>query len=224
MEKRKSVVLKGCAGGVNMILNPDVSLSEILEEMRDIIKSCGGFFKGECKVFVSGRELSRADKLRVSSVMSTIFPEAELEFKSENPIPAPEIISKNHTDKGAKFLEELSKAAQISKSYLKTSHSIRPNRPDARVYSGNLKSGDVLNCTGDILVVGSVEKGATVSADGDVYIMGKISGNVQTSNGTIKAVYFDGGTVKIGDVSKDGITGGAKEVYTDENGINSRDF
>ena len=224
MEKRRSVVLKGSADGVNMILNPDVPLNEILDGMRDIIKSSSGFFKGECTVFVSGRELTKADKLRLSSVMNTIFPEANLEFKSENNLPAPEIVSKNHTDKGARFLEELSKAAQLSKSYLKSSHSIRPNMPDVRVYKGNLGVGDVLNCTGDILVVGNIEKGATVNADGDVYIMGKLSGNVQTSNGTIKAVYFDGGTVKIGDVSKDGITGGAKEVYTDENGINSRDF
>lgn len=224
MEKRRSVVLKGCAGGVNMVLNPEVPLSEILEEMRDIIKSSSGFFKGECKVYVSGRELSRADKLRVTSVMNTIFPGAELEFKSENPLPAPEIVSKNHTDKGAKFLEELSKAAEISKGYLKSSSAIRPNRPDARVYAGNLKNGEMLNCTADVLIVGNVEKGAVVNADGNIYVMGRLSGSAQTVSGSVRAVYFDGGSVKIGDVSKKEINDSIKEAYLSETYIKLREF
>ncbi len=224
MEKNKSVVLKGCAGGVNMILSPHAPLYEIIDEMREIIKSSSGFFKGECTVFVSGRELTKADKLRVSSVMSTIFPEATLEFKQEQVLPAPEIISKNHTERGARFLEELTKAAQMSKSYLKTSHSIRPNKPDARVYAGNLKSGDILNCTADVLIVGNVEKGACVNADGNIYVMGRLSGTAQTTAGIVRAVCLDGGTVKISDVSEYEITGDVKEVYLSESDIKLRDF
>ncbi len=224
MEKRRSVVLKGCAGGVNMILNPDVPLGEILDGMRDIIKSSSGFFKGECTVFVSGRELSRADKLRLTSVMSTIFPEAQLEFKSENILPAPEIVSKNHTDKGARFLEELSKAAEISKSYLKTSRSIRPNKPDARVYSGNLKNGEILNCTSDVLIVGNVEKGASVNTDGNIYVMGRLSGTAQTASGIVRAIYFDSANLKLGDVLAAEITCNLKEVYLEENSVKLRDF
>lgn len=224
MEKNKSVVLKGCAEGVNMILSPDAPLQQIIEEMRDIIKSSGGFFKGECTVIVSGRELSKADRLRVSSVMNTIFPEARVEYKQEQVLPAPEIISKNHTERGARFLEELSKAAQMSKSYFKASSSIRPNKPDARVYEGTLTSGDVLECIGNILVVGNVEKGAKVHAGGSVYVMGNVMGNIECEKGTVRAINFDCGTVKIGGISKDNISGSAIEVYLDDNVINIRHF
>ena len=224
MEKRKSVVLKGCADGVNMILDPDVPLGEILEDMRDIIKSSGSFFKGECTVFVTGRELSKADRLRLSSVMNTIFPEAVLEFKQEQPIPAPEIISKNHTDKGAKFLQELSMAAKMSKEYFKITSAIRPNCPDARVYAGNLKNGDILNCTSDVLIVGNVEQGASVNAEGNIYVMGTLSGSAQTISGTVRAVCFDAATLKLGEVSAEEITCNLKEIYLEENSIKLRDF
>ena len=222
MEKNKSVVLKGCAEGVNMILSPDAPLHQIIEEMRDIIKSSGSFFKGECTVIVSGRELLKADKLRISSVMNTIFPEAKLEFKEKQELPAPEIISKNHTERGARFLEELSKAAQMSKSYFKSSSSIRPNRPDARVYEGILKMGEVLECVGDVLVIGNVEKGAIVRATGSVYIMGTLSGTVKCEKGSVRAIYFESGTVEIGGISKTDITGDAQEAYIDGDIINIR--
>ena len=76
------VKLKGTVNGVNMIVSENCSIMDVLEALRLKIKAYSGFFKGPCNVFVSGREFSNADRLRITSVMKTVFPEAVLIFDS----------------------------------------------------------------------------------------------------------------------------------------------
>ena len=211
MVKKEYVVLKGCAGGVNMILDSEADINEIMAAIREKIKGAGGFFKGECDVRVSGRTLSKSDELRISSVMNTVFPEANIVFcKIEEKKPEPEITAKNHTHMGAWFMEELGKAAQQSRAMLKTEKQagVRPQKIDVRLYNGNLNDGDVLKTAGDILVVGNVSAGAIVSAEGSVYIMGNLSGKAEagTSGDESCRIYASGfspQSVKIADISID---------------------
>ncbi len=179
MSAKDCVTLKGTAGGVNMLLDADSSINEILDCLREKIKSAKGFFKGECDVFVFGRDMSKADKLRITSVMNTVFPEANIVFRQEVMAEPPEIISKNHTDKGEKFMQELIKTAEASKGALKSRKGVlKPHKYDVKLFTGSIASGEHITIAGDLLVVGNVDKGAQVEATGSVYIMGRLSGKV----------------------------------------------
>ena len=179
MSKNECVTLKGTVNGVNMILSAGAEMNEILDSMREKIKSANGFFKGECDVFVSGRDLSKADKLRISSVMNTIFPEANIIFHQEISDSIPDITPRNHTDKGARFMAELMKTAEASKDALKgKAGQLKPQKFDVKKYSGTVSKGEYITTTGDLLIVGNVEADATVECTGSVYIMGRLSGKV----------------------------------------------
>lgn len=184
MANKEYVILKGFAGGVNMIFDPDADINEIIGAMREKIKGAGGFFKGECDIRISGRNLSKSDELRISSVMNTVFPEANIVFippEKKQEKPEPEIVAKNHTHMGAWFMEELEKAAKQSRAMLKADKQgiLKPHKIDVRLYTGNINEGNVLKTPGDLLVVGNVSRGAVVSAEGSVYIMGKLSGRAE---------------------------------------------
>ena len=181
MAEKEYVVLKGFAGGVNMILDKEADINKIMFAIKEKIKGAGGFFKGECEIRVCGRELSKSDELRISSVMNTVFPEAKVVFvlpEIEPEIPEPEIVAKNHTHMGARFMEELEKAAKQSRAMFKgdKQNTLKPQRIDVRLYNGDVESGQVLKTLGDLLVVGDVLPGAIVSAEGNIYIMGKLAG------------------------------------------------
>ena len=172
------VILKGTAGGVNMVLDAAAEMNDILDCMRDKIKSANGFFKGECNVYVSGRDLSKADKLRISSVMNTIFPEANLVFHQEITDNIPDITPRNHTDKGAKFMEELLRTAEASKHILKgKSPALKPQKFDVKLYAGTVGDGECVSVLGDLLIVGNVEPEGKAEASGNLYIMGRLSGH-----------------------------------------------
>ncbi len=223
MQNNEYVVLKGSVDGVNMMLDSSASMNDILDSMREKIKSANGFFKGECNVYVGGRDLSKADKLRITSVMNTVFPEANIVFRQEITDSVPEITAKNHTDKGARFMQELMRAAEESKNALKGSRgkAVKPQKFDVKLYSGNVSQGESLSCHGDLLVVGNVEAGGLVEATGNIYIMGRLNG-IAVCNGDyedirIMAAEFKPQRVSIGDKSMDfhanTVDGGAKMAY-----------
>lgn len=179
MSKGDYVVLKGTVNGVNMLLSATADMNEILDCMREKIKSANGFFKGECDVFVSGRDLTKADKLRICSVMNTIFPEANMIFHQEITDVAPDITPRNHTDKGARFMQELIRTAEASKDALKGRVGLlKPQRFDVKMYTGTVGNGEKISSSGDLLIVGNVELGGVVETTGNVYIMGRLSGKV----------------------------------------------
>lgn len=184
MDKADAVVLKGTAQGVKMILDDNTPVMQILEQMREKIKEANGFFKGKCSVFVCGRRLDSSDRLRITSVMSTILPEAEIYFG-----------------------EPHSTSDHISDLEIPTSlKRIVPNRTAIRFHKGDIKSGEAISATGDIFIFGSVEKNAHVYSAGSIYIMGYLKGFAHAGvegnkNCVVSASLFAADGVSIADLS-----------------------
>ncbi|MBP3360992.1 MAG: hypothetical protein J6N52_09080 [Clostridia bacterium] len=183
MEKKDAVIFKGTAQGLKMIIDDKTPVMEILEAVREKIKASAGFFKGDCDIYVVGRELNSSDKIRVTSVMQTLYPEAKVIFG--------DIPHKNHTDFGARFIEDLGRVAESSKEMLKSDRKQKkliPTKSDMQFYDGSIFDGEELNAAGDILVLGNVEKGAKITASGSIYILGGLFGEASAgSSGDEKA-------------------------------------
>ena len=183
MSEKDIVVIKGSADGVRMIFDSDVAMNDVLLRLREKIKGAKGFFKGECNVYITGREFSNSDKIRVKSVMNTLFPEANILFAEIEQEPhEPRIHAQNHTQMGAVFMEYLMQTAEQSKGMLKSKQSFKPDKIDVKLYKCDLTEGDIIKTNGDVLVVGNVSKGASVETDGSVYIMGNLHGKVCCGN------------------------------------------
>ena len=76
------------------------------------------------------------------------------------------------------------------------------------LYSGNLRSGQSLSHSGDIIVLGHVNRGAEVKAGGHIVVLGRLSGLVHAgcdgdNNMSVSARAIEAGQIRIG--SKVGI-------------------
>lgn len=78
--KNEAVSIKGTPKEILMIFNESMPIMEILEALRVKVKESNGFFKGSFNIRVSGREFSKSDVLRITSVLKTILPEATVYF------------------------------------------------------------------------------------------------------------------------------------------------
>lgn len=154
VEKTDVVVLKGTAQGVKMILDSDTPVMQVLEAMRAKVKEAENFFKGKCTVFVCGRRLDNSDRLRITSVMHTILPDAEVCFGE----PHTSSLSTQSLDVPDNFKR------------------IVPNRSMIRFHHGDIKSGEAISAAGDIFVFGNIEKGGHIYSAGSIYIMGRLAG------------------------------------------------
>ena len=75
------------------------------------------------------------------------------------------------------------------------------------IYKGTVRSGQVIEHDGDVVVVGDVNAGGRVIAAGDVVVMGHLRGFAQAgaagdAAAVVAAVYFEPLQVSIGDVTR----------------------
>lgn len=80
-------------------------------------------------------------------------------------------------------------------------------RHEPYVYKGTLRSGQVIEHDGDVVVIGDVNPGAQIVATGDVYVMGNLRGSASAGaagdrDAVVAATYFSPLQVKIADVAR----------------------
>ncbi len=84
------------------------------------------------------------------------------------------------------------------------------------LYSGNLRSGQSLSHSGDIIVAGHVNRGAEVKAGGHIVVLGRLSGLVHAGCGgdnsmSVSACAMEAGQIRIG--SKVGIIESSSDFW-----------
>jgi septum site-determining protein MinC len=87
------------------------------------------------------------------------------------------------------------------------------------VYKGTVRSGQVLQHGGDIIVIGDVNFGGQVTASGDVYVMGTLRGIAHAGatgnrHAIVAAVYFQPTQIRIGDVISRSPDSTSKPIYS----------
>ncbi|NLL05686.1 MAG: septum site-determining protein MinC [Clostridiaceae bacterium] len=171
-----SVVFKGSLNCLTIIMKEEVDFDEILSQMEGKILSAGKFFRGaKLMVKYRGKKLSSAEEEKVFQLLQTksgaeitgIEMDMEEPIKQEvEPVPQPhaKIRMSNFYFKG---LEE-----GITK-----------------FYRGTVRSGQLINFDGNIVVIGDVNPGAEIVAMGNVVVMGSLRGIVHAgANGNKQAI------------------------------------
>lgn len=149
----QTVVIKGTRYGVSVYLDPQLELDVLLEEVAVKFRESAKFFK-DAKMALSfeGKHLDSAQQRQVADV---IMANSQVEILC--------ILSQDDE------LEQRHRAAVENKLQSEKANT-------GRFYKGTLRSGQVLESEGSVVILGDINPGAKVIAVGNVIVLGSLKG------------------------------------------------
>lgn len=161
--------IKGKSDGLFEIeIQKQSSYSDVKEDIRQKLSRNKGFFTGAgAKAMISGKVLSDAQKKDLRDMFSVDYGIVNVSFGDDEDTP-----DENPAREAAARLpmqDENSDAALVSKNYFNAKSIF---------ISHTLRSGQRVECEGDVVVLGDVNDGAEVIAGGSIAVMGAIRGLV----------------------------------------------
>jgi len=157
--------IKGKSGGVlEIMMQPSSSYDEIKLAIGDKLNKHRGFFSGsEAKVIFRGRAFSASQRKELKQLLYEQYGIANVAFGDEAPVQPKETNKPAVPDAG----DEQGRVTLVSKEYF-----------DAKsvFVSHTLRSGQRIECEGDIVVLGDVNDGAEVIAGGSIAVLGTLRG------------------------------------------------
>lgn len=144
---KEYIAFKGSKDGVNIILSSDMPLKVLLPELRDKFQQAKDFFaKGTCHIHFSGRVLGTSDKLELEQTVMENLQGCDITVEYDG--------------------EEKTVPAvfnDIKEGYTK-------------FHEGTLRSGQLLESEGNLVIIGDINPGAEVVAAGNIVVMGTARG------------------------------------------------
>lgn len=171
-----SVVFKGSLNCLTIIMKEEVEFDEILSQMEVKILSAGKFFKG-AKLLVKyrGKKLSFAEEEKMFQL---------LQSKSGAKITGIEMDTEEPPKVEVEPVPQPHAKIRMSNFYFKGLEE-----GITKFYRGTVRSGQLINFDGNLVVVGDVNPGAELVATGNVVVMGSLRGIVHAgANGNKEAI------------------------------------
>ena len=170
---KNSVVIKGNKYGIIVMLDENLSFSELKEAVASKFKESSKFlgdsamgitFEGRILSDEEIRELldviSDNSKVNIVCVMDTDKQREEMFKNAVESVSVPKEV----------FVQEEVLPEQSESLYTPGS--------EGQFYRGTLRSGQVIECEGSIVILGDVNPGAKVVSSGNVVILGALKGTV----------------------------------------------
>ena len=179
------VVIKHNRYGMELVLSDKIPFEELLEVIVEKFKTSGNFFK-DIKMAVSfkGRKLSEEEMMRIVNtimdnstiqIVSIIDNDSELEKRMQA-----RMDEYNHANEQKPY-KIAQKPAEMT-AQLDVQYAVEHNY-NAEFYKGNLRSGQVLECTSSVTLIGDVNPGAKIISEGNVVVLGALKGNAHAGVG-----------------------------------------
>ena len=166
------IKIKGKSGGVlEITAQPASSYHDIKLAIDDKLHKHKAFFSGsEAKVVFRGKDLSAPQKADFQALLQSQYGIAHVVFGDEAPlVPHEDVRQEAPVEVKTKPEpeDEPGRVTLVSKEYF-----------DAKsvFISHTLRSGQRVECAGDIVVLGDVNDGAEVIAGGSIAVMGTLRG------------------------------------------------
>lgn len=184
----KDIIIKSNKYGINLILDPDIPFEELLAMIQKKFQMTGDFF-GNAKMAVNfeGRELNlQQEQAIVDAIMENssiqivciMNEDSELASRMQERLEAYDKLKTLEQDPlqntAAKQPEDLQMPAN---GY--ADDSAEATDPVSEFYRGNLRSGQVLECSSNVVLVGDVNPGAMIVAGGNIVVLGSMKGNAR---------------------------------------------
>lgn len=150
-----TVVIKGSKAGMTVILDPDISFTQLIEEVESKFRESSKFWGcAQMTLTLEGRALTPQEEFQI---VNAITANSQID-----------ILCLLDTD--ANRISRCEKAL--------TERLMELSAQTGQFYRGNLSRGDVLESESSIVIIGDVAHGAKVIAKGNVIILGLLQGTV----------------------------------------------
>lgn len=182
----QTVIIKGNNYGLSVFLDPDIPMEKLLEDIKSKFRDSAKFFRGaKMAVTFEGRTLTPEE---INEIVNTICENSEIDISC--------VID---TDKARetffkRILEE------------KAEENDKRQDGSGQFYKGTLRSGQVLEAEGNVVILGDVNPGARIVAKGNIIVLGALRGTAIAGIGgkkhaIIVALEMEPIQIRIGDVT-----------------------
>lgn len=159
------VTLKWNKYGVTLILDAAAGFDELIKAVEVKFKDASRFFKNaKTAICFEGRKLSNEEEQQLIEI---------IEGTTELEIICVIDADKDREDFFKRIVEETIQENEVKKQKAET-----PDLSSGQFYRGTLRSGQILESEGDVIVLGDVNPGAKVIAARNVVILGCLKGTV----------------------------------------------
>lgn len=144
-----NVIFKGSNGKLVIILNPAIPFQELKDHLVEKLKKSRQLLTGyEAVIEFKGRELNEEEELELLNIVDAAV-DINILFVTDGE----ELTSK-----------EVEKAVNIV------------NEGVTKFHVGTLRSGEILEYSGNVVVLGDVNPGSIVKAEGNIVVIGTLNG------------------------------------------------
>ena len=163
---KEHVIIKGNRYGIVLVLDPEVPFEDLLIEIGVRFDDSSKYFNSntQCAITFEGRELSSEEIDRVLDLI-----------KKRTTLRIPYVID-NRKDTEEQFQRIIDENKKESDGTSDETHFIYPEKNDGLFYKGTLRSGQTLESSGSLVVIGDINPGATVMSNGNIIILGGLKG------------------------------------------------
>jgi septum site-determining protein MinC len=160
-----NVNFKATVNGLVIILHENSDFNEIFEQIANKVASAGKFFKGaSIAVKYRGRKLNSEEEKKIVALLGN---KTEAEIKS---------FEEDIED--TLKVQPIPNTSQSSKIKIKKFFFNGIDEGITKYYRGTVRSGQLINYDGNLVVIGDVNPGGEVVATGNVVVMGSLRGMV----------------------------------------------
>lgn len=156
-------------GGFEIEMKSTSSYREIKQDIKEKLSKNKHFFIGsEAKIYLSGKLLTNAQKIDLKRLLEMDYNIFNVDFSDDmqDSIPSVSLRHSKHNDDKIDYKRRVS---LVSKDHFNAKSIF---------VSHTLRSGQRIECEGDVVVLGDVNDGAEVVAGGSVAVMGVLRGLV----------------------------------------------
>ncbi len=197
-----AVVIKGSKNGITVFLDKDMPFDELLKNVSDKFKNASKFFNNaNMAIAFNGRTLLPDEEKKILDIISDVSELNIVCVIDEN--GDMDRICENAVKKALNSIEE-----PVEKEETKP-------QPQCMFYKGTLRSGQVFESDGSVVILGDVNPGGKVIAKGNVIVLGNLKGNIfagvdGNENAFVVALEMNPMQIKIGDIIARSSDAGAK--------------
>ena len=207
-----SVIIKGSKNGITVFLDEEMPFEELLENVSDKFKNASKFFNNvTMAISFDGRNLSAEEEKRILNVISDV---SELNIVC--------VLDENNDIKSV-YEEAVKKAMNsFNISHQPERQKITDPKTTCMFYKGTLRSGQVFEADGSVVVLGDVNPGGKVVAKGSVIVLGSLKGNIfagvdGNENAFVVALEMSPMQIKIGDIIARSSDSGVNKISKGKN-------
>jgi septum site-determining protein MinC len=166
----QKVTIKGTKSGIILVLDPKEPFNFLRDEIAEKFKEASAFFgKSNMGLIIRGKDLTDDEQ---AEVVGLIEDNSELKISC--------II--NEASDLEKYIAEAVNRSVPTPAARQAADTavqevVESDPSGARIFKGNLRSGQDISCKESVVILGDVKPGASVTSYGSIFILGELRGN-----------------------------------------------